>query len=57
MNGPEILEYFQTRQEPMIAAIREIVDIESPSHDAAASKQVADWVEQQVRATGVELFR
>jgi glutamate carboxypeptidase len=55
MNGPEILEYFQTRQEYMVAAIREMVDIESPSHDAGASRRAADWVEQQVRATGVEL--
>lgn len=35
--------------------IREIVDIESPSHDAVRSRVVADWVERQFRATGVEL--
>ena len=55
MNSSEILEYFHGRREEMVAAIREIVDIESPSHDAQASRRVADWVEGTALDTGVEL--
>ena len=51
----EILEYYQGRRKLIQAAIREIVDIESPSHNAEASRQVADWVEQQTRASGVDV--
>lgn len=39
----------------MIGMIREIVDIESPSHDAQRSREVANWVESQFRSTGVDL--
>ncbi len=55
MNPYEILKYFQDRQRAIVDAIREIVDIESPSHNATRSREVADWVEQQAIATGADL--
>ena len=39
----------------MIDTIREIVDIESPSYDAEASRQVADWIDEKARETGAPL--
>lgn len=39
----------------MIEAVREIVDIESPSCDAAASRRVVEWIERQARDTGAPL--
>ena len=55
MNAKEILEYFQHRQGRIIDLIREIVDIESPSHNAEQSRKVADWVEEQATQTGVDI--
>ncbi len=55
MKAPDILAYFQDRQDAILNLIREIVDIESPSHNAGQSCLVADWVEEQARATGVDL--
>src|SRR6187200_1747376 len=56
MNSSEALQYFRGRQDHILARIKEIVDIESPSHNAEASRRVADWVEQQARGTGLELI-
>lgn len=53
MTPNETLQYFRERQESIVDAIREIVDIESPSHDAVRSREVANWVERQAKATGV----
>src|SRR3954447_9532271 len=55
MNSSEALEYFRGRQDHILDRIREIVDIESPSHNAEASRRVTDWVEHQIKETGVEL--
>jgi len=55
MNSSEVLEYFRGRQEHILDRIREIVDIESPSHNADGSRRVADWVQQQARGTGADL--
>jgi len=55
MSPHEVLEYFQSRQKAIVEAIREIVDIESPSHDAVRSHEVVDWVETQFRSSGVEV--
>ena len=55
MTPHEKLEYFQRRQRAIVDAIREIVDIESPSHDAVRSREVVDWVERQMLATGVDV--
>lgn len=55
MTPNETLQYFRQRQPFIVDAIREVVDIESPSHDAVRSREVVDWVERQALATGVEL--
>lgn len=55
MDPNDIREYFEGRRDAIIAMIREIVDIESPSRDAARSREVVDWVEKQARATGVDV--
>lgn len=39
----------------MVAAIRELVDIESPSFDAARSLTVVDWLEKAFRGTGADV--
>jgi glutamate carboxypeptidase len=55
MTPSEIFQYFTERQPAIVDAIREIVEIESPSHDASRSRAVVDWVERRARATGVDL--
>lgn len=55
MTANEVLQYYRDRQQLIVDAIREIVDIESPSHDAVRSRAVVDWVERQALATGVEV--
>ena len=55
MDAKEILTYFESRNEQLVASIREIVEIESPSYDAARSKAVVDWVEKAFRETGADL--
>lgn len=45
MTPHETLLYFESRQSSMIERMREIVDIESPSHDANGSRRVADLIE------------
>ncbi|HTK26987.1 MAG TPA: M20 family metallopeptidase [Pyrinomonadaceae bacterium] len=42
------LEFFQKRQDHLLLSIREIVEIESPSHDAAAIRSVVSWIEKQL---------
>jgi len=44
MSPSEILTYFGPRQEAMIASIREIVDIESPSYNVQQSRKVVDRI-------------
>ena len=55
MDPHKLLEYFESRRDMIVGSIREIVDIESPSHDAVRSLEVVDWVEAQFRATGADL--
>ncbi len=55
MTPGETLEYFEGRRDVIIGQIREIVEIESPSHDAERSREVVDWIENAARATGLEL--
>ena len=50
-----MLEYFSDRRDAIIGLIREIVDIESPSHNAARSHAVVEWIEKQAKLTGVEV--
>jgi len=55
MDSKQTLEYFDSRRDAIIGLIREIVDIESPSNEAVGSREVVDWVERQMRATGVDV--
>ena len=43
-----LLEYFQNRQTEICEKIFEIVEIESPSRDAAGSFQVVSWIEYEL---------
>lgn len=55
MTPHETLEYFKKREGEMIAAIREIVEIESPSYDVERSKTVQLWIENEARKIGRDL--
>lgn len=55
MEPLKILEYFEQRLEVITDQIRQIVEIESPSHDAVRSREVVDWVEAEFRKTGVDV--
>ena len=55
MTPHETLEYFKKREGEMIEAIREIVEIESPSYDVERSKTVVLWVENEARKIGLDL--
>ncbi len=43
----QLPDYFQNRQAEICTKISEIVEIESPSHDAEGSRQVARWIENE----------
>lgn len=47
-----IAEYFQNKEAAIIEKIRQIVEIESPSYDEAGSKEVVDWIENEIRQIG-----
>ncbi len=51
----ELLERYNSRLERIMGEIRELVEIESPSHDAERSKVVVDWLENAFRGTGLDL--
>lgn len=55
MTPHETLEYFKKRESEMIDAIREIVEIESPSYDVERSKTVVLWIENEARKVGLDL--
>ncbi len=55
MDPQKILEYYEGRLGEILDSIREIVDIESPSHDAVRSREVVGWVERQMLATGAPI--
>ncbi|MFL6467587.1 MAG: M20/M25/M40 family metallo-hydrolase, partial [Pyrinomonadaceae bacterium] len=55
MDPNEILDYFSRRTESAIGAIREIVEIESPSFDIGRSSAVVDCIENAFRETGADL--
>ncbi|CAN5662995.1 M20 family metallopeptidase [soil metagenome] len=50
MTPPETLEYFEGRRDAILNEIREIVDIESPSHNVERSRVVNDWIAARVAA-------
>jgi glutamate carboxypeptidase len=55
MDALQILDYFENRQDAIIRSIREIVDLESPSHDAVRSRLAVDWIEREALATNVAM--
>lgn len=55
MTPQETLEYFKGREAAMLDAIREIVEIESPSYDVERSKTVQLWIENEARKVGLDL--
>jgi len=55
MDPHRTLEYFQGRQEDLLPSIREIVEIESPSHNAEAIQSVVAWIESQVEQIPLDL--
>lgn len=44
-----LLNYFQERQIEITSKIRELVEIESPSHDISGNSQAVDWLETEAR--------
>ncbi len=55
MKPSEIFEYFQSRQASMVDAMREIVEIESPSYDFSRSLKIASWIEQNTERIPLDL--
>lgn len=55
MESTAVLQYFQARQTEIVDAIREIVEIESPSYDVERSRAVVLWVENEARKIGLDL--
>jgi glutamate carboxypeptidase len=55
MNSKEILSYFERRQAAMIDSIREVVNIESPSHNVHQSKHVVDCIVELARELPLDL--
>jgi glutamate carboxypeptidase len=45
----KILEYFSSRAEKIIASIRDLVEIESPSRDISGNRAAVDWLEREAR--------
>jgi glutamate carboxypeptidase len=46
------LQYFESNQAKIIADLKAIVSIESPTYDLAGIAQVADWIEAQFKVFG-----
>ena len=55
MTPQAMLGYFESRQAAITQSIREIVDIESPSHDSERSKSVVAWIENELRKIPLDL--
>lgn len=55
MDPNNVLAWSEARSATIVEAITEIVDIESPSHDVARSRDVVAWVEQKARSIGLDL--
>jgi glutamate carboxypeptidase len=55
LDAHKILKHFEERTPRTVDAIRALVDIESPSNDAAASRRVVDAVESMALETGVDV--
>ncbi len=48
MNPKKLINYFEQRQDETIDRIKEIVDIESPSYDILGSRNVVDWIINEI---------
>lgn len=48
MDSTKLLAYFSNRNEALVRAISELVEIESPSNDHAGSIEVAGWIETEL---------
>ncbi|MBP9663060.1 MAG: M20 family metallopeptidase [Pyrinomonadaceae bacterium] len=55
MTPQEVLEYFTRRESAITDAIREIVELESPSYDCELSAAVVDWIEARLRELPTDL--
>ena len=55
MNPRETLEYFEQRRQPMIDAIRELVDIESPSNNVKQSETLVSRIVEMFREMSIDL--
>ena len=55
MDPHRTLEYFKKRQENFLSSIREIVEIESPSHNVEAIRSVIAWIESQIAQIPLDL--
>ncbi|MEP7212942.1 MAG: M20 family metallopeptidase [Acidobacteriota bacterium] len=55
MNPTEIVDHFRRRQDLILGQIREIVELESPSHDVERNRAVSAWVESQARGINLNL--
>ncbi len=55
MTTLETLQYFKTREPAIVEAIREIVDIESPSNNIEQSRAVVDHIVKCAADCGIEL--
>jgi glutamate carboxypeptidase len=55
MDSDDILRYFEERRGDIMAAIRTIVDIESPSNNVKQSRQSVDRIAEMFRELPVEL--
>ena len=49
-----IAEYFQAKETEIIEKIRQLVEIESPSHDLEGSRKVAGWITENYPDLKVE---
>ncbi len=55
MESAQIYKHFQERTDRILEAIRGLVDIESPSHDAAASRETTGLIESKFRELDPEI--
>ena len=49
MESRKILDYFLSREEKIIASIRDLVEIESTSRDVSGNRAAVDWLERESR--------
>jgi glutamate carboxypeptidase len=55
MDPHRTLEYFKGREQNFLSSIREIVEIESPSHNVEVIRSVTAWIESQIAQIPLDL--